>query len=62
MVGVVEIPLGGAWLDVVGDEESAAGEAEEVVSGVVPTGTPGHSPQYRLQPALQHSQLLLVPP
>ena len=30
----------------VGVEEGAGGEPEEeVVSGVVPTGTPGHSPQ-----------------
>lgn len=39
--------------------DGVVGETEEAVSGVVPTGNPGHSPQYRLQPALQHSQLLL---
>lgn len=42
-----------------GLEAGVVGDTEEAVSGVVPTGNPGHSPQYRLQPALQHSQLLL---
>lgn len=49
-------PSGGVATKV---EDGVVGETEEAVSGVVPTGNPGHSPQYRLQPALQHSQQLL---
>ena len=57
-MGVVGDSPGEPWLGVV-DEDGVAGEREAAVSGVVPTGNPGHSPQYLLQPALQHSQLLL---
>lgn len=35
--------------------DGTASEMEETASGVVATGYPGQSPQYRLQPALQQS-------
>lgn len=45
-VGVDDTPPGGACLAVAGVEKGAGGgPEEEVVSGVVPSGTPGHSPQ-----------------